>query len=160
MSFGMSYKPINIVFGSNRFIGTNGLISVKGKELVKIELADDLRPLITVEVRDKNDELLGKVWKSTSFVAWHNDYEPIYEREGSNIKRLALKRKSDNVEVFELALHTPTDIEINGVFYVKGLNFPIIATKAFLDLNTNKFSKCTVAKRGTGIIIDKDFMAI
>ena len=71
-----------------------------------------------------------------------------------------MKRKTDNVEIFELALHTPTDAEINGIFYVKGLNFPIIATKSFLDLNTNKFIGNTLAKKGTGIGIDKDFMAI
>ena len=47
-----SNKPINITFGSNRFIGTNGIISVKGKELFRMELADDLRPLITVEIRE------------------------------------------------------------------------------------------------------------
>jgi hypothetical protein len=63
-----NYNPINITFGSNRFIGTNGVISIKGKELFKMELADDLRPLITIEIRNQNDELLGKVWKSTSFV--------------------------------------------------------------------------------------------
>jgi len=155
-----SNKPINITFGSNRFIGTNGIISVKGKELFRMELADDLRPLITVEIRDENDVLLGKVWKSTSFVHSHKDYEPIHERQNNTLKRLALKRKSDNEEIFEIVFHAPDEVEINGTFHVKGLNFPIIATKAFLDLNTNKFSKCTKVKGNTGIVIDNDFMAI
>jgi hypothetical protein len=155
-----TYKPINITFGSNRFIGTNGVISVKGKELFKMELADDLRPLITVEIRNENDELLGKVWKSTSFVHWHKDYEPIYVRQGNTLKRLALRRKSDNQDVFELVFHSPSDIEINGVFYVKGLNFPIIATKGYLDLNTNKFIGNTIAKQNTGIVVENDFIAI
>jgi len=52
-----SNKPINITFGSNRFIGTNGIISVKGKELVKMELADNLQPLIIIEVRDEKGDL-------------------------------------------------------------------------------------------------------
>lgn len=154
-----SSGPINITFGSNRFIDTNGIISVKGKELVKMQLADNLQPLITVEVRDQNGELLGKVWKSTSFVYWHKDYEPVYQREGNTLKRLALKRKSDNEDIFEVVFHAPNDVEINGTFYVKGLNFPIIATKAFLDLNTNKFSRCKKVKSNTGITIDNDFMA-
>jgi len=153
-------RPINIIFGSNRFIGTNGIISVKRKELFRMELADDLRPLITVEIRDKNDVLLGKVWKSTSFVHTHEDYEPIYERKDNILKRLALKRKSDNEEIFEIVFHSPDEVEINGTFHVKGLNFPIIATKAFLDLNTNKFIRNTIVKGNTGIVIDNDFMAI
>lgn len=155
-----SNKLINITFGSNRFIGTNGIISVKGKELVKMELADNLQPLITIEVRDEKGDLLGKVWKSTSFVYWHKDYEPVYQRQGNTLKRLALKRKSDNVDIFEIVFHAPDDVEVNGTFHVKGLNFPIIATKAFLDLNTNKFSRCTIVKSNTGIVLDNDFMAI
>lgn len=155
-----SYKPINITLGSNRFIGTNGLISVKGKEIFKIGLSSDLRPLITVEIRDQNNELLGKVWKSTSFVHWHKDYKPIYERDNNTLKRLALKRKTDDTCVFELIFHARDDVEVNGIFYVQGLSFPIIATRDYLDLNTNKFIRNTIVKKSTGIIIDQDFMAI
>ena len=153
------FKPINITLGSNKFIETNGIISVKGKEFFKMELAGDMRPLITVEIRNQKDELLGKVWKSTSFVHSHQDYEPIYERENNTLRRLALRRKSDNEDIFEIIFHAPNDVEINGVFYVKGLNFPIIATKGFLDLNTNKFSRCVKYKGKTGIAIDNDFMS-
>jgi len=153
------FKPINITLGSNRFIETNGIISVKGKELFKMELAGDMRPLITVEIRNQKDELLGKVWKSTSFVHFHQDYEPIYERENNTLKRLALKRKSDDKTIFEIIFHAPNDVEINGIFYAKGLNFPIIATKEFLDLNTNKFIRSVKHKGNTGIAIDNDFMA-
>jgi len=155
-----TFKPINITFGSNKFIETNGIISAKGKELFKMELADDLRPLITVEIRNEKDELLGKVWKSTSFVHWHPDYEPIYKRENNILKRLALRKKSDNEDIFEIVFHAPNDVEINGTFYVKGLGFPIIATKEFLDLNTNKFIGNVKYKGNTGIVIDNDFMAI
>jgi hypothetical protein len=156
----MSNSCINIIFGSNKFIGTNGVISIRGKELFRMELADDLRPLITVEIRDINNELLGKVWKSTSFVHWHKNYEPVYDREGSTLKRLALKKMSDEKDIFELIFRSPTDIEINGVFYVKGLNFPIIATKEYLDLNTKKFIGNVIVKQNTGIVIDNDFIAI
>jgi len=155
-----TYSPINITFGSNRFLKTNGVISIKGKDLFKMDLGDDLKPLITVEIRDQNGELLGKVWKSTSFVHWHKDYEPKYESENNTLKRLALKRKSDNNIVFELIFHAPNDVEINGIFYVKGLKFPIIATRDYLDLNTNKFTRCTISKPNKGIVIEKDFIAI
>ena len=155
-----TFRPINITLGSNRFIETNGIISAKGKELFKMELAGDMRPLITVEIRNQKDELLGKVWKSTSFVHSHQDYEPIYERENNTLKRLALRRKSDNEVVFEIIFHAHNDVEINGTFYVKGLNFPIIATREFLDLNTNKFIRCVKYKGNTGITIDNDFLAL
>ena len=153
------FKPINITLGSNRFIETNGIISVKGKEFFKMELAGDMRPLITVEIRNQKDELLGKVWKSTSFVHSHQDYEPIYERENNTLKRLALRRKSDNQDIFEIVFHAPNDVEINGVFYVRGLDFPIIATSQYLDLNTNKFIGNVKYKGNTGISIDSDFVA-
>jgi hypothetical protein len=155
-----TFRPINITLGSNRFIETNGIISAKGKELFKMELAGDMRPLITVEIRNQKDELLGKVWKSTSFVYSHQDYEPIYERENNTLKRLALRRKSDHENIFEITFHAPNDVEINGIFYVKGLNFPIIATKEFLDVNTNKFIQNVKYKGNTGIAIDNDFIAI
>ena len=156
----MAFKPINITLGSNKFIGTNGIITAKGKELFKMELADDLRPLITVEIRNDKDELLGKVWKSTSFVHWHPDYEPTYDRENNTLKRLALRKKSNKEDIFEIIFHAPNDVEINGTFYVKGLGFPIIATKEFLDLNTNKFIRNVKHKGNTGIVVDNDFLAM
>jgi len=154
------YNPIDIIFGSNRFIETNGIIAVRGKELLKIELGDNGRPLITVEIRDKNGNLLGKVWKSTSFVHWHKDYEPQYEYEDHAIRRLALKSKIDGKIVFEIIFHKPNVAEINGTFYVKGINFPIIATRDYLDLNTNKFIRNTIVKTRKGIEIGEDLISI
>src|SRR5512136_942984 len=95
-----SIKPIGITFGSNRFINTNGVISVRGKELLKIELGDDLQPSITVEIRDQEHKFVGRISKSTSFVYLHKDYEPRYERKGDLLKRIALIRKSSDEVVF------------------------------------------------------------
>lgn len=155
-----SINPITITFGSNRFINTNGVISVRGKELLKIELGDDLQPSITVEIRDQEHKFVGRISKSTSFVYLHKDYEPRYEREGDFLKRIALTRKSSDEVVFEIIFHSSTEVEINGIFYVEGLSFPIIATKEYLDLSTKKFSHCTVVKDNRGIEIEKDFTAI
>jgi hypothetical protein len=156
----MYRSPINITFGSNRFLNTNGVITIRGKELFKMELGDNSRPLITVEIRDQSGILLGKVWKSTSFVHCHEDYEPIYEYEDHTLKRLALKRRSDNTDIFELLFHTPNDVEINGIFHVRELGYPIIATREYLDLNTNRFIRNTISKPNTGIEIGQDFIAI
>jgi hypothetical protein len=155
-----SINPISITFGSNRFINTNGVISFRGKELLKIEVGDDLQPSITVEIRDKELKFVGRVSKSTSFVYLHKDYEPRYEREGDFLKRIALIRKSSDEVVFEIIFHSPTEVEINGIFYVEGLSFPIIATKEYLDLNTKKFTHCTIVKDNRGIEIEEDFTAI
>jgi hypothetical protein len=64
---------ISITFGSNRFINTNGIITFrdngKDKDLFRYELrSSDSKPMIDVEIRDSKNELLGKVWKSASFV--------------------------------------------------------------------------------------------
>ncbi len=153
-------RPVTIIFGSNRFIGTNGIISVKGKQLFKIDWSNAQRPLITVDIRNKKNELLGKVWKSTSFVHHHEDYEPVYETEGSTVKRLSLRNKISCDIVFDLVFLPNNSLDITGVFYVKELPFPIIATHEYLDLNTNRFSRNTIMKNGTGILIDKEFIAI
>jgi len=42
-------------------------------------------------------------------------------------------------------------VEINGVFYVKELSCPIIATHEYLEINTNKISKCQKFGGGFGI---------
>ena len=150
---------VTITLGSNRFIGTSGLISVKGKELFKIDTSGT-KPLITVEIRDRDGTLLGKLWKSTSFVYWHENYEPEYEREKGEVNKISLKGKSDGKTIFELVFKSPNDIEINGIFYVQGIPFPIIATPQYLDLNTNKFRGMTIVKSGKGIEISEDFIAI
>jgi hypothetical protein len=155
---------ISITFGSNRFIGTNGIITFrddgKDKDLFKYELrSSDSKPLIDVEIRDNNGELLGKVWKSTSFVHCHKDYEGKEEREGSDIKRMALIRKKDNTTVFELIVHKPTDIEVNGIFHIEGYQYPIIATKDGLKIGGILFAHNTKISRGKGIILTRnDFM--
>ena len=152
---------VSITFGSNRFIDTNGIISFKNKELFKYELrSSDLQPMITVEIRDKDGTLLGKVWKSTSFVYWHEDYEPKVEREGTNVKRMALVRKSDNTTVFELIIRNPNDIEINGIFYIKGFKYPIIATKDYLKIGGIILSHNTIVRSGKGIVLTENGLSI
>jgi hypothetical protein len=153
-------NPITITFGSNRFINTNGAISIRGKELLKIEVGDDLQPKISVDVLNQEHKLVGKVWKSTSFVLLSKNYEPIYEHEGDLLKRFGLTRKSTGEAVLEIIFHTSTEVEINGIFFVEGINFPIIATKEYLDLNTKKFDHRTKVKDNKGIEIEEDFMAI
>ena len=159
----MSAFLYNIVFGSNRFVGTNGIIQVHGKELLKIDTISfgvTFKPLFSVEVRDSKNTLLGKLYKSTSFVHVDPDYEVETISELGYPRRLALKGKKDGKYVFELNYKQPNEVEINGVFYVKDLSYPIIATKDYLDINTNKFIRNTIIKNGSGIIIDKNSISI
>lgn len=163
MVMGQSRSSINIVLGSNHFIGTSGLIQIKGKELFRIDLIsyrDTFKPLITVEIRDENNTLLGKAYRSTSFVHCHPDYEAIIETEEGQTKRLALKRRADGVVVFDLKFTAPNEVEINGIFYAENIDYPIIATSEYLDINTNKFSRMKIYKKGTGIKLDEDFISI
>ena len=152
---------ISITFGSNRFIDSNGIIAFKNKELFKYELrSSDLQPMITVEIRDSNEELLGKVWKSSSFVHCHKDYEAKEEREGNSVKRMSLIRKSDNATIFELNIRNPNDIEISGVFHVKGFPHPIIATKDFLKIGGITLSHNTIVRSGKGIMLSESGFSI
>ena len=79
---------------------------------------------------------------------------------GQGKTEITMKLALLNLDIFELTINAPNDIEINGIFYVEELNFPIIATRQYLDLNTNRFSHCSVSKRNTGIILDNEFVAI
>jgi hypothetical protein len=93
---------LTILFGSNWFIDTNGVVTFVDesknirKDLFKIELRADNKPMISVEVRDTNNQLLGRVHRSTSFVTVHPDYESSSELSGSDVKRLLLKNKQTN----------------------------------------------------------------
>lgn len=152
---------ISITFGNNRFIDTDGIIAFKNKELFKYELpSSDLQPMITVEIRGSNGELLGKVWKSSSFVYWHNDFEPKIEYKGNVVKRMSLIRKSDNAVIFDLNIKNSNDIEINGIFYIEGFPHPIIATKDFLKIGNNILSHNTIVRHGKGILLTENGFSI
>ncbi|GEM_PF-6893058 len=148
---------VNITLGSNQYIDTNGIINYvkngREKELFKYELrSSDSKPLIDVEVRDEFGKLLGKIHKSTSFVFVHSDYETIEKHDGSEVKNLSLIRKSDKKLFFELIVHTPDNIEINGFFHIGKL--PIVATKNGLIIgNGITISNCVMKNCGKGILL-------
>lgn len=151
---------VNITFGSNKYINTNGIIVYRtptgtDKELLKYELrTSDLKPLISVEIRDNVWTLIGKVHKSTSFVHVDSMYKSEEVREGSEVKKLVLKRKKDSRVVFELIVHSPTDIEVNGIFYVEGSVFPIVATRTGLTVGRGgTISRCTFENCGRGVYL-------
>jgi hypothetical protein len=162
---------LTIIFGGNKFIETNGLVTFVDeangirKELFKVELRDDMHPMITVEIRDASDGLIGKAYKSTSFVAVNPDYEPITERNESEIKRMALKKKDSGFEVFEMVnkgiskisvnnkLVDNYTVEINGTFHVKGVSMLVRASKDKVQVGTNSFVGCTKMGGNFGIIL-------
>lgn len=154
---------ITIVFGSNRMIDTNGVCTFIDeernvtKELFKVELRGDLQPMITVEIRDKLNKLLGKAYRSTGFVTWDKEnYEIIEEREGSETKRLALKRKTDGCTIFEMIKKDGNEVEINGVFHIKGYPHMIEATPDFLQTGTNQLIDCRMGCKGKGIVLTRN----
>lgn len=54
---------------------------------------------------------------------------------------MTLIQKSDGNQIFELKYLRVNEIEVNGVFYLPGLTFPIIATPTQLDVgNGNTIS--------------------
>ena len=154
-----SYRP-NITFGSNKFVRTNGVISFKGKNIVKIELSVSGEPLITVRVHDHNGKLLGKIWKSTSFTYVNGNYDAQKEQKGTMIKRLTLKHKRENKILLDIIFQDYNNVEINGIFYLLGVNFPIIASREYLDINTIKFKNARITKNGKAVEVDNDFVRI
>ena len=156
---------INLIFGSNLLIGTDiPIIFREGgedTELLRYSLrTSDSKPLMDVEIRDSAGELLGKVWKSTSFVVVHKDYEEKTEYEGSEVKKLMLEKKTDKSLVFELIFHTPNNVEVNGIFHIKGYPHSIIATKDCLTIGGLSFSHNTIHKRGMGLILSRNGFSV
>jgi hypothetical protein len=148
-----------IIFGSNKFINSNGLIvyrvNGKDKELLKYELREsDSKPLITVEIRDNIGSLLGKVYKSTSFVHVDSMFETEETCEGSEVKKLILRRRKDKKKFFELIVHNPNEVEINGIFYLEGHPYPIIANSSGMTIGRgNVISNCTFENCGKAIYL-------
>ena len=151
---------MEIIFGSNHFYDTNGIIEVLGKEqieLLKLAFRDEFTPLITTEIRDKNNKPLGIVYRSTSFVHVDPSCEDFIESEKGRPYRMELIRKENDEILFQLFVHRLNKVEINGIWYVKGLNYPIIATKDGVDLNGTIISKNHFYKKnGAPIQIDLD----
>jgi hypothetical protein len=147
---------LTMIFGSNWFIDTNGIVTFSDpakkirKDLFRIELRGDGQPMVTVEVRDAQNHLLGKAYRSTSFVTVNAVYETSTEQSGADVKRMVLQNRETKEKVFELINHGTEKkqiqgkeiinyiVEINGIFHIEGCPFPIIATKQYLDINTNK----------------------
>lgn len=150
---------ITITFGSNKYIDTDGIISVryggKLKDLFKVDYRiSDLMPLITVEIRDKSSKLLGKLYRSSHFLYSDPDYEPEYVRDNGELKKILLVRKSDKEVVFELIFHSPRNIESNGIFYMKNINLPIIASRAYLQCGRMRISRSTFRNVRKAIVLD------
>ena len=149
---------LTITFGSNKFINNNGQVvyrkNGKDRELLKYELREsDGKPLLTVEIRDNIGTLLGKVYKSTSFVHVDSMFEAEETREGNEVKNLVLRRKKDYKKFFELIVHSPNDIEVNGIFYLEGHPYPIIANSDGLTIGRgNVISHCTFENCGGSAI--------
>lgn len=154
-----SYRP-NITFGSNKFVKTNGVISFGGKDIFRIELSVGGEPLITVRVHDHNGKLLGKIWKSTFFTYVDGNYDAQTERKDNVIKRLTLRHKRENRIIMDIIFQDYNNVEINGIFYLLGLDFPIIATREYLDINSIKFKNAIITKNGRAVEVDNDFVRI
>ena len=156
---------ITLLFGSNRLIGPDIPVVFRdnGKdiELFKYSLRDsDSKPMIDVEIRDAAGKLLGQVLKSTCLVYIGQDYEGKEQRVGNEVRRLTLTRKSANAVLFDLIFHSPTSVELNGVFHIKGYQHSIVATNQALTIGGLTFSQNTIVKRGVGIILTRNGFAI
>ena len=150
MSIKQKADLYNVTFGSNTHLSSNGIIRMKGKELLKLETGSDFQLLLTTEIRDQKGALLGKVARN-SFVYVHPDYEQKVESRGGSLRRLLLVRKSDGFVVFEADVKGRNEIEINGIFHVEGV--ALVATKEYLQVGTNRISRCTFSCNGTDIVI-------
>jgi len=139
-----------VTFGSNTHMNSNGILKVKGSELLKLERGSDDQLLVTTEVRDNKGVLLGKIWRN-SFAFVHPNYEGKVESKGGSLRRIVLTKKSDKTTVFEADIKGRSEIEVNGIFNIGSRN--IVATKEYLDTGVIRISNSTFSCNGTNIDI-------
>ena len=96
--------------------------------------------MITTEIRDNEGRLLGKLYRSTSFVHIDDSCESKIESEQGRPFKLELRKKEDKTLLLQVIIRKPSQVEINGIWFIKGLDYPIIATKDYVDINTIKIS--------------------
>jgi hypothetical protein len=149
----------NITIGNNEWVHTNGCIVYQGengkdKELLKYELTADKKPLLTVEIRDADGNLLGKVNKSTAFTDVDPQFEAKQTLKGNTLFKLALRRKKDKKKYFEIIIFSPTDIAINGIFHLKEMPYPVIVNSKGITIGQGALiSHCIFENHGNAVYI-------
>jgi hypothetical protein len=149
----------NIIIGNNKWVNTDGRIvykddNGKDKELLKYELSADSKPLVTVEIRDIDGKLLGKIDKSTTFTNIDPKFEAEESHNANALSKIVLRRKEDKKIYFELTVHSLTDFEINGVFHVKEIPYTIVVDGKGITMGHGALiSECTFENHGNAVFI-------
>ena len=143
-------ETYTVTIGSNTHMNSNGILKVRGKELLKLERGFDDQLLLTTEVRDVAGKMIAKIWRNNpSYV--NPNYQKQTTSKGTSLRKISILRKSDNNIIFEADVKGRSEIEINGTFNIQGI--PIVATKDYLDVAGIRLSHSTFDSNGTDICI-------
>ena len=149
-------ESFRLVFGSNYIEKTLAMdgpstpIVVKGQELFRLERGRDEQLLVTTEVRDKAGKLLVKVARNSP-VARAKDVVVKKTEKPARGQRHIEARDAKGQLILEVDVRSPSEVEVNGVFYVKGEE--ILATKETLKVAGLTIARSRMTDSGVGISI-------
>ena len=150
-------ETFRLVFGTNHiektgsFEGRSIPLVVRGVEVFKIERGTDEQLLLSAEVRDERGELLVKLNRNN--VAYFNKGEVKVsetQKETRGLRRLEARRANGDL-VLEVDVKSVSEIEVNGVFVVKGVR--VEATKNGLRIDGLTLVHSQMTDNGTAISI-------
>jgi hypothetical protein len=150
-------ETFRLVFGTNyieqtsRLEGRSIAVLVRGVEIFKIERGTDEQLLLSTEVRDAKGELLVKVNRNNAVYFKRGEIEvKETQKDPLGLRHLEAKRTNGDL-VLEVDVKSMSEIEVNGVFVVKGVR--IEATKNGLRINGLTLAHNQMTDNGTAISI-------
>ena len=150
-------ETFRLVFGTNyfektgKFEGRSIPLLVRGVDIFKIERGTDEQLLLSTEVRDEKGDLLVKVSRNNVVYAKPGEVKVTETpKETRGLRRLEARRANDDL-VLEVDVKSVSEIEINGLFFVKGVR--VEASKKGLRINGLTLAHNQMTDNGTAISI-------
>src|SRR2546426_3161130 len=132
-------ETFRLIFGTNYFEKTGKVegrsipLLVRGIDVFKIERGTDEQLLLSTEVRDEKGDLLVKVNRNNVVYSKPGDIKVIETpKDPHGLRRLEARRVNGEL-VLEVDVRSASEIEVNGVFFVKGVR--VEATKKELRID-------------------------
>lgn len=136
-----------LIFGSNQITECGKVIELKGrginKQIMRFKEGTDKKVLFDCTVKDQKGETVTKIANSK--------VQHVMQGYKAEITATGVKVVHGNTgDVWlEFVCIGPRKFKLNGIFFLPG--YKIVATDDYLEINTNRLSKCTFSNCSTAI---------
>lgn len=140
-------KNYVVIFGSNQITDCGKVIEFKGKginkQIIRFRETSDKKVLCDCTAKDQNGNTVAKIA--------NNKIQHImqgYKAEVADNGVKVINEITGDIWL-EFVCIGPRKFKLNGIFFLPG--YKIVATDDYLEINTNRFSKCTFANCSAAI---------